>query len=50
MRRTSIMTLLFLVLSIAFFFLPDFREAMRGPVASGFAKLPLVGPQCTTGH
>jgi hypothetical protein len=32
MRKTRFINLLFLVLSIAFFFVPDFRQAMQGPL------------------
>lgn len=32
MRKTRFMSLLFLVWSIAFFFVPDFRQALQGPL------------------
>ena len=32
MRRTRFMSLLFLVWSVAFFFVPDFRQALQGPI------------------
>ena len=32
MRKTRFMSMLFLVWSIAFFFVPDFRQGLQGPI------------------